>query len=161
MKIRKSFVAGAGAVTAAVIGGGVAFATWTASGSGTGSAVAYTAQTVTINAVALSSSAVSLFPGGPAGNVYFTVTNPNPYPVKITNIVWGTPTSNNPTACANSVISLDSGAPTSGFSQQVAANATSTAIQVNGVLDLSSAATDGCQGNSFSVPITVTGQQLP
>jgi len=161
MKIRKSFAAGAAAVTAAMIGGGVAFATWSASGSGTGSALAYTAQTVTINAVALTSSAASLFPGGPAGNVYFTVTNPNPYPIKITGISWGIPTSNNPTACASSLISLDSSAPTSGFNLQISANGTSTALQVNSVLDLSSSATDTCQGNGFSVPVTVTGQQLP
>jgi len=160
MKARK-FVVGGVAAAAALIGGGVAWATWTASGSGTGSALAYTAQTVTLNAVALNSSSASLFPGGPAGNVYFTVTNPNPYPIKITNIAWGTPTSANPSACANSVISVDAGAPTSGFNITVAANGTSAAVQVNSVLDLSSSATDACQGNAFNVPLTVTGQQLP
>lgn len=159
MRVRKSFVAGAAAVTALAIGGGVAFATWSATGSGTGSALADTAQAVTVNAVALSSSAASLYPGGPAGNVYFTVTNPNPYPIKITNVAWGTPTSNNPTACANSLISIDQNAPTSGFNLAVPANATSSALEVNAVLDLSLSATDGCQGNGFSVPVTATGQQ--
>jgi len=160
MKAKKFILSGAiaGAILA---GSGVAFATWTASGTGSGSALANTAQTVTINAVALSNSAASLFPGGPAGTVYFTVTNPNPYPIKITNIAWGTPTSNNPTACASSTISVDASAPTSGFAITVAASGTSGTIQVNSVLDLSSAATDACQGNGFSVPVTVTGQQLP
>ncbi len=161
MSTRKFFMSGAAAAAGLVIGGIAAFATWSASGSGTGSSLAYTAQTVTINAVALSNSAASLFPGGPAGNVYFTVTNPNPYPIKITSIAWGTPVSTNPTACPSSVISVDPSAPTSGFNLTVPANGTSSVTQVNAVLDLSSAALDGCQGNAFNVPITVTGQQLP
>ena len=160
MRLRKLIIAGSVAI-GSIVAGTVAYAAWSASGSGTGSALAYTAQTVTVNAVALSNSASSLFPGGPAGNVYFTVTNTNPYPIKITNIAWGTPTSNNPTACPNSMISVDASAPTSGFSLSIPANGTSTATQVNAVLDLSASAPDGCQGNGFSVPMTVTGQQLP
>ena len=161
MTRKKLIIGGMAAGAVALVGGVVAFATWSASGSGTGSAVAYTAQTVTVNAVALSSSSASLFPGGPAGNVYFTVTNPNPYGIKITNIAWGTPVSANPSACPSSVISVDSLAPTSGFSITVPASGTSPSVQVNAVLDLSSSATDACQGNSFNVPVTVTGQQLP
>jgi len=161
MRARKFVIAGAVAVGATLIGGGVALATWSASGSGTGSALADTAQTVTLNAVALTSAAASLYPGGPAGNVYFTVTNPNPYQIKITNLAWGTPVSANPSACASSLISVDSGAPTSGLSLLIPASGTSSAIQVNGVLDLSSAATDACQGNLFNVPVTATGQQVP
>ncbi|MGO9557456.1 MAG: hypothetical protein ACLPQS_06330 [Acidimicrobiales bacterium] len=161
MRKRRIFIGGAAVVAAVLVGSGVAFATWSASGSGTGSALAYTEQTVTVNAVALSSSAASLYPGGPAGNVYFTVTNPNPYSIKITNITWGTPTSGDPTACPNSVISVDASAPTSGLSITIPANGTSPTVEVNAVLDLSSAASDACQGNGFNVPITATGQQVP
>jgi len=160
MKAR-NLIIGAVAMLTTLIGGGVAFATWSVTGSGTGSALAYTAQTVTVNAVALSSSSASLYPGGPAGNVYFTVTNPNPYAIKITNIAWGTPVSGNPAACSSALISIDASAPTSGLSLTVPASGTSAAVQVNGVLDLSSSAGDTCQGNGFNVPITVTGQQIP
>jgi hypothetical protein len=160
MKFKKIAIVGVAAVTA-LVGGGVAFAAWSASGSGTGSALAYTAQQVTLNAQALTSSAASLYPGGPAGNVYFSVTNPNPYAVKITNVSWGAPVSANPSACPSSVISVDPSAPTSGLSLTVPANGTSAAIQVNAVLDLSSSATDACQGNLFDVPVTATGQQVP
>jgi hypothetical protein len=121
---------------------------------------AYTEQTVTLNAVALSSSAASLYPGGPAGNVYFTVTNPNPYAIEITGVTWGTPVSNDPSACPSSVISIASGASTTGLDLSVPADGTSSAIEVNSVLDLSSSATDACQGNAFSVPLTVTGEQV-
>ena len=161
MRARKFFVSGAAAAAGLVIGGTIAFAAWSLSGAGTGSSVAYTAQTVTINAVALPSSAASLFPGGPAGSVYFTVTNPNPYPIKITNIAWSAPVSNNTAACPSSVISVDQNAPTSGFNLTVPANGVSNQIQVNSVLDLAFSATDSCQGVGFSVTVTVTGQQLP
>lgn len=161
MKIRKALVTGTVVGSVASISAGVAFALWSAGGSGSGTALAVVAQPVTVNAVALSSSAASLFPGGPAGNVYFSVTNPNPYPIKITSITWGTPTSANPTACSNAMISVDSGAPTSGFNLTIGANGTSTVSQINSVLDLSANAPDGCEGNEFLVPITVSGQQLP
>lgn len=161
MRKRRIFIGAAAAVAAVLAGSGVAFATWSASGSGTGSALAYTAQTVTVNAVALTSSDASLYPGGPAGNVYFTITNPNPYAIKITNIAWGTPASGDPSACASSVISVDADAPTSGLSVTVPADGTSPVEQVNSVLDLSSSATDTCQGNGFTVPITLSGQQVP
>lgn len=160
-KAKRLVIAGSAVVAAVLIGGGVAVATWSASGSGTGSALAYTAQPVTVDAVALSSSAASLYPGGPAGNVYFTVANPNPYAIKVTNIAWGTPVSTDPTACPSSVISVDASAPTSGLSISIPADGTSPTEQVNGVLDLASSATDACQGNGFNVPVTLTGQQLP
>jgi hypothetical protein len=162
MRGKKFVIVGAAAIATALIGGGVAFATWSASGSGTGSALAYTEQPVTLNAIAsLPAADASLYPGGPAGNVYFTVTNPNPYAVKITNITWGTPVSASPSACASSLISIDANAPTTGLSVTVPAAGTSSALEVNGVLDLSSSATDTCQGNSFNVPLTVTGQEIP
>jgi hypothetical protein len=161
MRGKKFVIAGGAAAAAAVVAGRVVFAMWTAGGTGSGQALAYVAQPVTMNAVSLSNSAASLFPGGPAGNVYIQIVNPNPYPVEITTLQWGTPTSNIPTACPSSVISVDSGAPTTGFHLDVPANATSAVIQINGVLDLSSAATNGCQGVGFSAPVTLIGQQLP
>ena len=161
MRARKFFVSGAAAAAGLVVGGAIAFAAWSATGTGTGSSLAYSAQTVTINAVALPSSAASLFPGGPAGAVYFTVSNPNPYPIKITNIAWSAPVSNNVAACPSSMISVDPNAPTSGFNLTVPATATSNQIQVNSVLDLAFSAPDACQGIGFSVSVSVTGQQLP
>jgi hypothetical protein len=161
MRGKKFVIAGAAAAAAAVVAGRVVLAMWTAGGTGSGQALAYTAQPVTMNAVSLSNSAASLFPGGPAGNVYIQIVNPNPYPVEINTLQWGTPTSNLPTACASSNISVDTNAPSTGFKIDVPANGQTNVLTVNGVLDLSAAATNGCQGVGFSAPVTLIGQQLP
>src|SRR5262245_13139804 len=68
------------ATVAALAGAGVAFAAWTTNGSGTGSATAGSAQDLTITQTG---SATGLFPTGSV-NATFTVTNPNPYKVALT-----------------------------------------------------------------------------
>lgn len=145
-------------LAAILITAGLVYAAWSASGTGNGGAAATVAQGLTVTAITPSGAAANLYPGGPAGTVYFTVANPNPYAVTITSITWGTPTSGNPTACANSNISLAPGAPTS-VSISIPANGTSATIGVPGVLDLLHSAPDGCQGQSFNVPMTITGTQ--
>jgi hypothetical protein len=147
-----------GAGIGLALSAGVAAAVWSASGSGNGAGAAIVAQGLTVNAVTPSGSGAALYPGGPAGRIYFTVNNPNPYAVTITGLSWGTPTSTNTASCPSSNISVNSAAPTSA-SISVPANATSGALQVNGVLDLAHAAPDGCQGVAFNVPVTVTGVQ--
>lgn len=156
----KKLLIGLSATTAAVGAGvGVASAVWTASGSGAGAGAALTAKTLVVTAVTPGPSGASLYPGGPAGWVYLTIQNPNPYAVTITNMSWGTPVSTSTASCPNSNVSLDAGSPTSGFSISVAANTTSSPLQVFGVLDLAHTAPDGCQGVVFDVPVTVTGVQ--
>ena len=148
----------AGSVAVMGVSAGIALAVWTASGSGSGAGAAKTAQSLVVTAVTPGGSGAALYPGGPAGWVYFTVQNPNPYAVTLTGLSWGTPTSSNPTACPNANISLDPNAPTT-FNVPVAANTTSGALQVFNVLDLAHSAPDGCQGVAFNVPVTVTGTQ--
>jgi hypothetical protein len=158
MQIKKRWFAAGVAVASLAAGGGIAYAVWSASGTGAGSAGAIVAQPLTVNAQSISGPGASLYPGGPAGRVYFSVTNPNPYAVTITTLAWGTPSSLTPTNCANSNISIDTGAPTS-VSLAVPANATSAVFQINGVLDLAHSAPDGCQGVQFNVPVTVSGAE--
>jgi hypothetical protein len=159
MRIKKLYVGIAATTAAIALGGGVAFAVWSASGTGSGSGAATVAQSLTVTAVTPSGAAATLYPGGPAGAVYFQIANPNPYAVTLTGVAWGTPTSNNPTACANANIKIDAAAPTT-VSISIPANAPAgTAYSVPNVLDLAHTAPDGCQGNSFSVPMTVTGTQ--
>lgn len=157
MNFRKKMIIGAVAAIGALgAGGGVAFAVWTVQGSGTGAGAAGVAQNLTLTAV---TPAGTLYPGGPAGPVEFQVNNPNPFAVTITAVAWGTPFSTNTSNCASSNISLDANAPTT-VSVSVPASSTTATGTVNGVLDLSHSAGNGCQGVPFDIPITsVTATQ--
>jgi len=153
------FSAAAG-LAAIVATAGIAFAAWSAHGTGTAAGGAAVANNLVITAISPSGAAANLYPGGPAGWVYYTPTNPNPYAVVITGYQWGTPVSTNPTACPSSNITLDASAPTTD-NFVVPANTPTGALahQVFNVLDLSHSAPDGCQGVTFVVPLTITGSQ--
>jgi hypothetical protein len=158
MKIKKRWVAAGITVGTFAAGAGVAYAVWTASGSGSGAARALTAQAVTVNPVAPGAPAAGLYPGGPASWVYFSVTNPNPYGITVTHLAWGTPVSSDTANCPSSNVTVDANAPTS-VTLPIPASGTSGAFQVFNVLDMAHSAPDGCQGVSFTVPVTVTGSQ--
>jgi hypothetical protein len=158
MRYKKMFIGVATATAAVTVGAGVAFAAWSASGSGSGSGAATVAQSLVVTPVTPAGANASIYPGGPAGPVFFNIQNPNPYAVTITGLSWGTPTSTNVSTCASTNISLDAGAPTT-VSISVPAASTASNVQVNGVLDLTHAAGNGCQGVAFTVPVTVTGAQ--
>jgi hypothetical protein len=146
------------ALVAVVATSAIVLAVWTVIGSGTGSGAATVAQTLTITAVTPTGAMASLYPGGPAGSVYFKVANPNPFAVTITGLAWGTPVSTNTTACPNTNISLDPSAPTT-MSISIPAGSTTGTVQISGVLDLAHSAPDGCQGVGFDIPVTVTATQ--
>ncbi|HLN16524.1 MAG TPA: hypothetical protein VK277_07235 [Acidimicrobiales bacterium] len=150
------FVGVAVATAAIGVGSGVAVAVWSASGSGSGAGAGAVAQSLTITPQTPANG--SLYPGGPAGPVFFTVNNPNPYAVTITGVAWGSPTSTNTASCASSNISIDANAPTT-VSISVPANTTTSLLSINGVLDLSHSAPPGCQAVAFDTTMTVTGTQ--
>lgn len=157
---KKRFVSSTVAALAAiVVTAGIAFAVWSATGSGNGGAAAGVAQGLTVTAFTPTGAAANIYPGGPAGTVYFEVANPNPYAVTITGISWGTPTSLNTTACPNANISLSPSAPTT-VSISIPANSTGGSVFAEpGVLLLAHSAPDGCQGVGFNVAMTITGTQ--
>lgn len=158
MRIKKRWFAAGVALASLATGAGVAYAAWSTTGSGSGAGRALVAQAVTVNPVTPNQSAAALYPGGPAGWVYLSITNPNPYDVQITHVAWGMPASADPTDCPNSNVSVDANAPTT-LNVSVPKNSTSGALQVFNVLDLSHSAPDGCQGVAFSVAVTVSGTQ--
>jgi hypothetical protein len=158
MQLNKRWFAAGVAVASLAAGAGIAYAAWSATGTGPGAGSAIVAKATTVNPVTPGPNAGSLYPGGPAGWVYLTITNQNPYDVNITHLNWGTPTSTSTASCPTSNISLDANAPTT-INITVPANTTSGALQIFGVLDLSHSAPDGCQGVEFLAPVTVSGAQ--
>ncbi len=147
-----------------MLGGGVAWAAWTNSGTGAANAQATTATGLVVTAGTPSST---LYPkpadgySDPSiGAVYTTVANPNPYPVQVTTVSFGavtiTPLSGR--SCpVGSVVPTSSTPTVVATPITLAANASATAVTIPGAVEMISTAEDGCQGASFSVPVTLTG----
>jgi hypothetical protein len=158
MRSKRVLIVVATATAAVGIGAGIAVAAWTTSGSGSGAGAATTAQSLVVTEVTPTGAAASLYPGGPAGPVFFNIQNPNPYAVTITGVSWGTPVSSDTTTCASSNISIDANAPTT-VNISIPADSTASDVEISGVLDLAHSAGNGCQGVGFIAPVTVTGTQ--
>ena len=139
----------AGSITA----GGLAFATWSATGSGTGNAKALTAQNVTVNAA---TGAADLYPGFNDGDVFFTLTNTNPYPITFTSMTPSTITSSDELNCPSTNVTVDSA---SGLSIAVAANGTNVARSIADVVNMGTGAPNGCQGVVFTITLALAGSQ--
>ena len=142
-------------VTAVLVVSGIAFAAWTSTAVGSGRAASGTAVQLTVNAA---SGTADLFPGTTQGDVYFTITNTNPYPVTFTSMASGSAITNtvpgDATACPPTNVTL-TGA--TGLSFTVAANTTSATLSIADVVSMASAAPDGCQGKTFEIPMTLSG----
>jgi hypothetical protein len=155
---RSGFWRRGGITTALFVGAlslGVAFATWTATGAGTGEARAVQA---TASAITSRAGTPDLYPGFNDGDVHFTVTNPNPYAVRFTSAAFGTVTSSDPTACPSSNVTVD--ATATGLSIDVPANNTGTDASIADVVSMSANAPDGCQGQTFTIVISLSGTQV-
>jgi hypothetical protein len=125
---------------------GIGIAAWLVSGSGTGAATAGTASPLNI---ASGTPVDSLYPGGSA-SVAVIVTNPNPFPVELTEFhLNGTITSN--------VSECDSGGHAVTFATQagtwgVEANGSSS-IQLAGAASMGVDSAAACQGAGFTIPL--------
>ena len=138
----------------AVSVGGLALASWGATGTGSGRASSLSAQSLTVSAA---TGAADLYPGFNDGDLYFTINNTNPYPVRFTSMSAGSVTSNDTSACPSSNVTID---PTAtGFTLDVAANSTSGTLTIPNVVNMSAAAPDGCQGKFFTIVVTLSGAQ--
>ena len=135
---------------------GLVYAAWTANGTGSGYAKAGSAQALTTVDVSASSTA-TLYPGSD-GNVLIKVNNPNPYPVKVTSVN------------GNGTITADSAHVTAGCTNantgvtytdqstniDVPANGTTQTTLTNAA-HMSNASDNGCQGATFTIPVSLTG----
>lgn len=148
-----------------LLAGSVAFAWWTASGSGTGYTKAESAALLSTNDVSASTSA-QLHPGG-SSDVILQISNPNNYAVTVTNINGsGAILSGNASCDTVSLPYTGNGVSFTNASGSWVVPAKVGAV--NGTLDvtLTNAASmantattsnDSCQGKTFSIPVSLVG----
>jgi hypothetical protein len=141
-----------------VLAAGIAFAAWTATGTGSGTAKAITATALTTTAEAVTTT--DLYPGQTAGTLHIKINNPNPYPVRVTSI-----TANGPVTvfsagigtCTVTGVSLNAGL--TALTLDVLAGTPGTAaFDVPNAVSMSNASDDGCQGATFEIPVSLSGQ---
>jgi hypothetical protein len=150
---RKSRLITAGIAILALGAVGLVYAAWTTNGSGSGYAKAGSSQALTTIDVSASTTA-DLYPGTD-GDVVLEVSNPNPYPVRVTDVTGnGTITATGGAgACTTTGVSytdqhgLTIDIPASGSTQATLANAA----------HMSNASQTGCQGATFTIPVSLTG----
>jgi hypothetical protein len=146
-----------GTIVAVLVGtvfaAGIALAAWTASGNGSGYAMATTAQPLTTVDVS-ATTAATLYPGAD-GNVKLEINNPNGYPVRFTGVAGnGSITVDGGHAACNvaSVAFTDQ----SSLTLDVGAG-TSVAFTLTGAVHMYGTANDSCQGATFTIPVSLTG----
>ena len=160
MRKRRTIAVG-GAMLAMLLSAGVVFALWSAQGTGSGRARATTAVTATVTPVNCTPSpaCIDLYPGFTDGDLYFTITNANPYDITFTNMTAGAITvdAGHAAGCPSTSITVDS--PVTGLSLVAPANSTTAQLSIADVVNMILAAPDGCQGASFDIALTLTGAQ--
>jgi hypothetical protein len=152
-KLTKKLTAGT-IVLGVALAASVAFAAWTATGTGSGYTQATTASALTTVDVSASTSPGTLYPGG-TSDVKIEISNPNPYPVLVTSVVGsGAITSDKGAACnASTGVSFTD---QTGQSIAVPAGAT-TAVTFSGAAAMTNASDNTCQGAIFTIPVTLSG----
>lgn len=130
---------------------GIAFAAWTATGTGSGYAKATTAQARTTVDVS-ASTAATLAPGA-TGDVLLRIDNPNPYPVVVTDVTGnGSITASNGSCNVASVTLTDQTC----LSLNVPAGSAAT-FTLSGAVQMSAGANHNCQGATFTIPVALSG----
>ena len=157
---RRKLVAFAATGSAMVVTG-LVLAAWITPGTGSVYSKAGSSQALSTLDASASTSA-TLYPGV-SGDVTLRISNPNPFPVRVSSVSLNG---------ANSDIAADSGhascSPTgvsftnqTGLSVDVPAksggtNGSATAT-LTGAASMSNASADGCQGATFTIPVSLTG----
>ena len=137
---------------------GLVYAAWTTNGTGSGYAKAGTAQALSTVDVSASTSA-TLYPGGPAGDVKIRISNPNSYPVTVTSVNGsGTITADagHPTCTTTGVSFTDQPVSISVPAKSGGVNG-ETETTLSGAASMSNASSNGCQGATFTIPVTLSG----
>lgn len=150
-----------GATFAVSVGiGGVAYAFWSTTASGTGAAVGGTPTPLTVTAGTSPTNA--LVPGG-TGDVSFIITNNNKVSVTVTGLTMtnngiGGFTDNTfataKTGCTSTGVSWTTTSKTLTTPVVVAGNGGTYTLTLTGGVSMSTASDDGCQGAVFKMPVS-------
>jgi hypothetical protein len=130
---------------------GLVYAAWTTSGSGSGYAKATTAQALTTDDVSATTTG-QLYPGG-TGDVKVKINNPNPYPVVVTDVTGSGAITASAAGCTTTGVTFTD---QTGKTIQIAANG-NTSVTFNNAASMSNASLNACQGNTFTIPVALTG----
>jgi hypothetical protein len=150
-----------GTVTAVAVvtAGGIGYAAWTVTATGSSQAEAGTPVT---GAVTVQVASSKLFPGGSAP-VYFNVTNPNDFQVTYKSLEFTTTnvtvTRNDTatTACAATDVTLTGGSITLTADLVIPAGGNANG-SAPGAITLNATAPDACQGDTFQITgTTISG----
>jgi hypothetical protein len=150
-----------GATGSVLIISAIVFAAWLTPGSGSASAKAGSSQALsTLDASA--STGATLYPGSD-GDVTVKISNPNPFPVRVTSVALdgdnsdinadGSHASCSPTGVSftdQTGLTIDVPAKTGGTN----GSATGT---LTGAAHMSNVSANGCQGATFTIPVTMSG----
>ncbi|HEX7308238.1 hypothetical protein [Lentzea sp.] len=132
------------AVAIAALGGGIAYAAWSSTGSGSGSVGSTAELNSTISPV---NGAGGLYPGRTV-SYSVTINNPNGYPVKVTGISAGSSALVN--GCAAGTVTSPAVTDPAGT---IAAGQSGTyTLQAT----MNADASDACKAQTFSLPLTAT-----
>jgi hypothetical protein len=148
-----------GAFLAVLLLGGIVFAAWVVTGTGTGYSKARSAQALTTSDVS-ATTASQLYPGG-QGDVKVRINNPNPFPVTVTRIDPNGAIDSDTAGCTDV-----GGDPTKDTGVTFTAQTLSSGnvVAAGGSLDLTLAnavamdnsSVNACQGAVFSIPVSLT-----
>jgi hypothetical protein len=140
-----------------LLAGSVAFAWWTASGSGNGYAEAATAANLSTLDVSASTTG-DLYPGG-TGTLTIQIHNPNGYAVTVTDIAAGAGSATSGNAACDAANTVSLVAPLSGLSVNVPAGGNTAVLTYPNAVQMNygAAADNSCQGKKFTIPVSLTG----
>lgn len=143
---RRRLLAAATGTTALLMVGGIAYATWSATGAGATTATAGTSSALTV-----SGTVVGALAPGSSADLKVTVTNPSVRPVTVRTVVLnGSVGASAPCSTPGVTVTLPGT-----VSLTVPAGSSADLTLANAVA-MSTASSSNCQGATFTIPLTAT-----
>ena len=144
----RRLASGGTGAAALLMAGGIAYAAWAVTGTGSGTAAAD--STTPLTAVAAVST--TLYPGRSA-TLTVTVSNPNPRPVTVTSIDL------------TGAVTASAGCTTHGVTVTLPATVSvavpaggSAPVALTNVVSMSTSSSSDCQGATFTIPLRAKGE---